>query len=193
MTTQETFRIYPTQESFKAQSSDWTEITGEIHFDKSVLITSDGKEFRLNFSKYSLNDPWEDIDSSNSEGGIVWFIPLDDYKWHFGTVYAETYYGFKENNQWFVHLYDNDVNRANTFEVFDKNRTFSRCLKIIRKDGVDRYSMCFTWATNKSIMNQVRYKKVRYTKMTKPQDQMPTAFVDDANQEEVIGYIYPVI
>lgn len=193
MTTQETFRIYPTQESFKAQSSDWTEITGEIHFDKSALITSDGTKFRLNLTKYSLNDPWEDIDYIHSGSKFAWFIPLDDRKWRLATVEDKTYFGFKEDNQWHFNTKGNATNQPEFFDNRDLKRTYRRCLKIIRKDGVDISIIRFPWETNKSIIEQIGPTKVRHTKITKSQDEMPTAFVDDANQEEVIGYIYPVI
>ena len=187
----EKFRIYPTQESFAAQSSDWTEITGDIDFEKSALITSDGKQYRLNFSKYSLNDPWEDMDFNTPISRIVWFIPLDDYKWRIGSEAGIQYYGFKENNNWYLHTNGNTVGKANNFIPADIKRSYRRCLKVIRSNGVDSFLMCFPWESPKFIIEQAGPKKIRHTQMTKDQDQMPTAYVDDENQEEVIGYIYP--
>lgn len=191
MTTLEKFRIYPTKESFESQSPDWKEIEGDIDLEKSALITNDGKEYRLNFSKYSLNDPWEDMDLNTPISSIVWFIPLDDYKWRIGSEKGTQYYGFKENNNWYLHSHGNIAGKANNFKLADIKRTYRCCLKVTRNNGVDRFSVCFPWESPKFIIEQRGPKRIRHTKMTKDQNQMPTAFVDDNNQEEVIGYIYP--
>ncbi|MEC6128071.1 hypothetical protein, partial [Acinetobacter ursingii] len=60
-----------------------------------------------------------------------------------------------------------------------------------RCNGSEQVLKCFVWETPKYVVQQMGPKKVRFSRMTESQEQMPAAFVDDENGEEVIGFIYP--
>ena len=190
MTHLQEFRIYPSQESYLADSPDWTPLSGEYSLEKCTLIAVDGKEYRLNFAKFAINNPWDDMDLNSPISRVIWFIPLDDYKWYVGHLNGTQLYAFKENNLWYAHAYDNVVQPVNDFKVYDTKRTYKRCLKVIQSNGTIQVLSRFVWETPKFVMHQLGPNKLRFAKMTEPQDQKPVAFVDDANGEEVIGYIY---
>lgn len=193
MTQSQKFRIYPSQASYLANSPDWTPLSGEISFEKCALISDDGKQYRLNLAKYALNNPWDDIDLNAPISKVIWFIPMDDCKWRIGLSKAIQLYAFKEENQWYAHLTGNNVQRLERFEPLEIKRIYRNCLKIIRCNGSEQVLNCFVWETPKFVIQQLGPKKVRFAKMTDPQDQMPVAFVDDENGEEVIGYIYEIL
>lgn len=184
------FRIYPSIESYKTNSNEWIALTGHISFEKGLLIASDGKEYRLNYNKYSLNNPWDDLDFNVPISTVVWFIPLDVHKWHIGSVKADQYYAYKKSKEWIV-LRDRDTEKSEDFKPLEIKRTFRRCLKVIRKDGDLQVMRCFVWETPKFFVQQIGHKKVRFSKMTKPVDTLPAAFIDDEDGISVKSYIFP--
>lgn len=191
MTESQAFRIYPSKESYLANSPDWEPLSGEISFEKCALISDDGKQYRLNLAKYALNNPWDDFDLNAPINKVIWFIPLDDCKWRIGLSNANQEYAFKEENQWYGHLTANTVRLLEKFRPLETKRIYRLCLKIIRCNGSEQVLKCFVWETPKYVVQQMGPQKVRFSRMTESQEQMPAAFVDDENGEEVIGFIYP--
>lgn len=191
MTQSQAFRIYPSKESYLANSPDWEPLSGEISFEKNALISDDGKQYRLNLAKYAINNPWDDYDLNAPINKVIWFIPLDDHKWFMGSFKCNQIYAFKENDQWFGHAHGNVVQPLNDFEIYDPKRSYKRCLKVIQNNGAIQVLSQFVWETPKFVMQFLGAKKLRFSRMTEPQEQMPAAFVDDENGEEVLGYIYP--
>lgn len=193
MTHLQEFRIYPSQESYLANSPDWTPLSGEISLEKCSLICVDGKEYRLNLAKFAINNPWDDMDLNSPISKVVWFLPLDERKWFMGVSNGIELYAFKENERWFAQVRGKVGQPLEIFEPYDTKRIFKRCLKVIQNNGAKQILRCFVWETPKYVMQQMGLKKVQFSKMTEPQDQMSVAFVDDEKGEEVIGYIYETV
>lgn len=190
MTQFQEFRIYPSQESYLSNSPDWTALSGHISFEQSSLVSEDGKQYRLNFGKFSLNDALADLDLNAPVSKVTWFIPKDPYAWYCGHIDGVQHYAYKFLDRWYG-VKKNTTVELNGFIPMDNKRAFKRCLKIVRFNGTDNITNCYIWETPKYLMQQLAEKKLRFTKAKASTKQLAVAFVDDENGTDVIGYIYP--
>lgn len=186
------FRIYKTKDEFISNKANYVEIQGQIDFQKACFKAHDGNEYRLNLSKFAVNDPLADLDLSKPSSKVCWLVPQDSHKWQLGYHQNDSsspIYVYRENDK----LYGLSKGQIIVVEniIFDNSkRTYQRCTKYIQNNGIQILNNCFVWETQKSFFHQVNGKKVKFSKMNDPQDSLPVAFIDDQNSEEILGYIF---
>lgn len=182
------FRIYPAIKDVLANDHQGSPLFGSISLEDRVLIAEDGTRYHLNLAKYAINDTCVDGDNNGSVDGM-WFIPLDEEKWCMGDVSGGAYYGFEQDGRWLVYVSDNTVQPTKHFNPLE-GVSFKRCIRVVRIDGDEQVMSCFVEEKPKLIIQYCEGVNLPLAKMTRPQDHLATAFVNDENGN-VVGYIYP--